>query len=111
MDAAPRNSRERTAEPVSRDQILRCEREQGKKHIPYSADHKQDWQPYPVDPTLIALCDDHIIYIKIRYGCQKSTNPALTRIELTTSALFFLLFVNLTYSRWTSSLPSCLWSL
>ena len=21
-----------------------------KKHFPYSADHDQDWQPYPVDP-------------------------------------------------------------
>ena len=31
----------------------------------------------------------------------------------TAHALFFLLFffVNLTYSRWTSSLPSCLWSI
>ena len=26
------------------------------------------------------------------------------------SPLFFLLFFHLTYSRWTSSLPSCLWS-
>ena len=35
-----------TAEPVSRDQILRRERGQGKNvHSPCSADHEQDWQP------------------------------------------------------------------
>ena len=61
-----------------------------------------------------------------RYGCQKK-NPALIRIELDfrTSwgagylldhtgdkrhVLFFSFFFHLTYSRWTSSLPSCLWS-
>ena len=35
------------------------------------------------------------------------------RQPLTAAALFFsfLFFFNLTYSRWTSSLPSCLWSL
>ena len=39
-----------TAEPVSRDQILRHARGQGNIHFPCSADHEQDWQPYPVDP-------------------------------------------------------------
>ena len=39
-----------TAEPVSRDQILRRERGQGNIHFPCSADHVQDQQPYPVDP-------------------------------------------------------------
>ena len=47
-----------TAEPVSRDQILRHARGQGKVHFPCSADHEQDWQPYPVDPYS-AICDDH----------------------------------------------------
>ena len=28
----------------------------------------------------------------------------------TYSTFFFFFFINLTYSRWTSSLPSCLWS-
>ena len=32
-----------TAEPVSRDQILRRERGQGKNIFPCSADHEQDW--------------------------------------------------------------------
>ena len=39
-----------TAEHVSRDQILRRERGQGNINVPCSADHEQDWQPYPVDP-------------------------------------------------------------
>ena len=41
---------DRTAEPVSRDQILRRKRGQRKNHFPCSADHDQDWQPYLVDP-------------------------------------------------------------
>ena len=51
-----RLTRDGTAEPVSRDQIIR--------HVDRgilfscSADHEQDWQPYPVDPYS-AICDDH----------------------------------------------------
>ena len=45
-----RLTRDGTAEPVSRDQILRRERGQGNIRFPCSADHEQDWQPYPVDP-------------------------------------------------------------
>ena len=48
----------RDGEPVSRDQILRHARGQGNIHFPCSADHDQDWQPYPVDPYS-AICDDH----------------------------------------------------
>ena len=47
-----------TAEPVSRDQILRHARGQGYVYFPCSADHEQDWQLYPVDPYS-AICDDH----------------------------------------------------
>ena len=45
-------AQDRTAEPVSRDQILRREREQENMNIHFlcSAEHEQDWQPYPVDP-------------------------------------------------------------
>ena len=53
-----RLTRDGTAEPVSRDQILRHVRGQGNIHFPCSADHEQDWQPYPVDPYS-AICDDH----------------------------------------------------
>ena len=53
-----RPTRDGTAEPVSRDQILRHARGQGNIHFPCSADHEQDWQPCPVDPYS-AICDDH----------------------------------------------------
>ena len=53
-----RLTRDGAAEPVSRDQILRHVRGQGNIHFPCSADHEQDWQPYPLDP-LSAICDGH----------------------------------------------------
>ena len=53
-----RLTRDGTAEPVSRDQILRHALGQGNIYFPCSADHEQDWQPYPVDPYS-AICDDH----------------------------------------------------
>ena len=37
----------------TRDQFLRRERGQGKINFLCSADHEQDWQPYPVDHTYI----------------------------------------------------------
>ena len=55
-----RPRRDGTAEPVSRDQILRDVRGQGNINFPCSADHDQDWQLYPVDPySAIYICDDH----------------------------------------------------
>ena len=49
-----RLTRDGTAEPVSRDQILRHAQGQGNIHlIPCSADHEQVWQPYPVDPYYV----------------------------------------------------------
>ena len=46
-----RLTRDGTAESVSGDQILRREQAgQGNINFPCSADHEQDWQPYPVDP-------------------------------------------------------------
>ena len=57
-----RLTRDGTAEPVSRDHILRRERGQGNIHFTCSADHEQDrWQPYPVDPSLV-IRDYHSIY-------------------------------------------------
>ena len=53
-----RLTRDGTAEPISRDQILRHARGQGTNHFPCSADHEQDWQPYPVDPYS-TICDDY----------------------------------------------------
>ena len=51
-----RLTRDGTAEPVSRDQILRRERRQGNAHFPCPAHHEQDWQPYPVDPYSCYIC-------------------------------------------------------
>ena len=61
-----RLTRDGTAEPVSRDQILRHARGQGNIHFVCSADHEQDWQPYPVDPYS-AICDDHTYIHKLQH--------------------------------------------
>ena len=53
-----RLTRNGTANHDSRDQIIRREREQSKKHSSCSADHELDWQPHPVDPYS-TICDDH----------------------------------------------------
>ena len=55
-----RPTRDGTAEPISQDQIL----SQGNIDFTCSADHEQDWQPYPVD-QYSAICDDHNIYILV----------------------------------------------
>ena len=39
-----------TAEPVSRDHILRRERGHGKNNFPCLVNPEKDWQAYPVDP-------------------------------------------------------------
>ena len=51
-----RLTRDGTAEPISRDQILRRECGQGNIDFPSAADHVQDWQPYPVDPYSCYMC-------------------------------------------------------
>ena len=53
-----------TAEPVSRDQLLRREQGQGNIHFHCSADHEQDLQPYTVHPYS-AISDDHNISGKL----------------------------------------------
>ena len=57
-----RLTRDGTAELVSRDQILRHERGQGNIIFSCSADHVQDWQPYPVDPYSCYMCDHTYIH-------------------------------------------------
>ena len=75
-----RLTRDGTAEPVSRDQILRHARGQGNIHFPCSAEHEQDWQPYPVDPYS-AICDDHTY-------CRESagTGPIVLNVVPVTDA-------------------------
>ena len=50
-----RLTRDGTAETVSRDQILRLEQGQGNINFPCLADHKQDWQPYRLMPSLLHM--------------------------------------------------------
>ena len=64
-----RLTRDGTAESVSRDQILRHERGHENFHFSCSADHEQDWQPYPVDHTL-AICVTIHIYTCSIYTCS-----------------------------------------
>ena len=59
-----RLTRDRSAEPVSRDQILRHERGQGNIHFSCSADDVQDWQPYPVDSYSCYMYDHTYIHIQ-----------------------------------------------
>ena len=60
-----RLTRDGTAEPVSRDKNLRREREQRNFDFPRSADHVQDWQPYPVDPYSYYMFDHtYIVQMK-----------------------------------------------
>ena len=59
-----RLARDGTAEPVSRDQILRHERGQGNILFSCSADHVQDWQPYPVDPYSCYMCDHTYMHVR-----------------------------------------------
>ena len=58
------------SEPFSRDKILRRERDSGNIHFPCSADHEQNWQPYPVDPHS-AISDGHTY--TYRYCCKIDT--------------------------------------
>ena len=53
-----RLTRDETAEPVSRDQILRHAQGQGNIIFPVQLTTSSNWQPYPVDPYS-AKCDDH----------------------------------------------------
>ena len=57
-----RLTRDGTAEPVSRDQILSHERGQGNIYFPCSTDHEQDWEPYTVDPYSCYMCDRAYIH-------------------------------------------------
>ena len=67
-----RLTRDGTAEPVSRDQILRHARGQGNVIFSCSADHEQDWEPYPVDPYSAIICDDHTY---IQHRMTRMTGP------------------------------------
>ena len=77
-------TRDGTAEPVSRDQILRRERGQGNNiDFPCSANHEQqDWQPYPVDPDscyipsiYICMCGHAVVHPQYYYQISAWSPP------------------------------------
>ena len=80
-----RLTRDGTAERFSRDQILRHERGQGNIHFSCSADHVQDWQPYPVDPYSCYMCDHTYIQhvtlptLSVRQGLMHSDVVAINQ--------------------------------
>ena len=70
-----RLTRGRTAEPVSRDQILRRVRGQGNIHFSCSADHEHRWLPCIVVPYPV-ICDDHT-YILYKYRTLEFRSTAV----------------------------------
>ena len=74
-----RLTRDGSAEPVSRDQILRHERGRGNINFSCSADQEQDWQPHPGDPYSCYMCDhtsaNRVVIIYYCFiGCKDKTS-------------------------------------
>ena len=82
-----------TAEPVSRDQILRREQGQGNINSPCSADHEQDWQPYPVILLLPYVMTLHIIALCCLSYCIQSPISFPEDSGLICPEVFLLSFV------------------
>ena len=108
MEMSRLTTRDGTAEPVSRDQILRCERGQGNINFLCSADHEQDGPPYPVDPypchltqlilTLaIILCDGRT-YINKHCHHHHHFNPFLVLATCYVPTYYFILLLLLYYN-------------
>ena len=60
-----RVTRDRTAEPVSLDQVLRFERGQENINFPCLAEHEQDRQPYRLDPYSCSMCDHTLAHVQV----------------------------------------------
>ena len=77
-----RLTRDGNAETVSRDQILRhVVWGQGNINFSCSADHEQDWQPYPVDPYSCYMYD-HTYMVKrivLKYDDNSTIEPYKNR--------------------------------
>ena len=99
-----------TAELVSRDQILRHVRGQENIHFLCSADHEQDWQPYPVDPYS-ATCDDHTyIPLVIRSADESTINTLVEHILLYMSILKITDFGRCSFRNPSTFTPSLLFN-
>ena len=94
-----RLTRDGTAKPVSRDQILRRERGQGNIYFPCSADHEQGWQPYPVDPYSSYMCVTIQSSMMVVYSCRVDASrlPPLS-LTLIESLLQFIVYAGLYYA-------------
>ena len=57
-----RLTRDGTAEPVSETKFSGANADRELFHFPCSADHGQDWQPYPVDLYSCYMCDHTYIH-------------------------------------------------
>ena len=86
-----RLTRDGTAEAVSRDQILRHARGQGTINFPCSADHEQEWQPYPVILIHTLL---YVMTILQKQKCKSSTSFATSMKPITLCNEYHLLFTN-----------------
>ena len=84
-----RLTRDGTVEPVSRDQILRRERGQVNTNFPCSADHEQDWQPYPLDPYSCHVCYHTYIYIYSKSMDQPGKVASPARGQLNRKKYYF----------------------
>ena len=64
------------------------ERGQENIHFPCSADHEQDWQPYPVDPYPCYMCD-HTYMFRWAFPCTccNYTYPLVGALKM--SLLYF----------------------
>ena len=77
----------RTAEPVSRDQMIRRDRGQGNIHFPCSVDHEQDWQPYSVDPCSCYMRD----YTYIHHPVAGATQVSVTSVSCASEGISVLM--------------------
>ena len=87
-------TRDGTAEPVFRGQILRRERGQGNIHFPCSANHEQDWQPYQVG-IFSAICDVYCFSVLVIFG---NLLHIFSQVLGLSPGLFFVLYPILGYS-------------
>ena len=94
-----RLTRDGTAEPVSRDQILRRERGQGKKKKNCLADHEQDWQPYPVGPYPDESSADYTYIIIYCIQIMHNNNTRYAGDDLDTTRQYDNVCM---YSMWTT---------
>ena len=103
-----RLTRDGTAEPVSRDQILRCERGKGNIIFFCSADHEQDWQTYPVEGQHTKVSHIQCMSQRLTVRCpppsdwwgvlSDSRTVSTVRVVLTLGLPCLLIYLSLGYA-------------